>query len=412
MATNNILTPQMITSESLEIAENQLVLGRTVNRQYDNAFAIPGGRIGDTLKIRLPERKLVRTGPALQIQAVNQQYASLVVQYQQGIDLSFTSADLTLKLDFFSDLFLKPNVSQLASFVDYQVASDSYKYIYNSVGTPGTTPATSQVILDAKTKLDNGATPGTDRYIALNPAASNSIVEGLKALYNPVDNISKQFKNGYIGSMPTYGFKEVNMTQSIPAHTTGSRTSTANTLSLSASVTTEGTTTISITGDSGTKTIKQGDVFTIAGCYAVNPQTRVSTGQPQQFVVTADATSSGGAWSSVSISPPLYSASQALATVNTLPSSGAYVNFLGSASTAYAQNLVYQKDAIILVTCDLVMPNNLQMAARENHNGFSMRLLQQYDVFNDQMPIRLDVMYGSVVARPEFACRIWGEAVG
>ena len=406
-----ILTDQIITAEALQIAENQLVLGRTVNRQYDSSFGVPGGKIGDTLKVRLPERKLVVNGPALQVQSTNQQYVSLTVQYQQHIDLSFTSTDLTLKLDYFSDLFLKPNVSQLASTVDYTVAADTYKYIYNSVGSPGTTPSTSQVLLDAKTKLDNSAAPMTNRYVMYNPLASNSTVEGLKGLYNPQDSISKQFKQGFIGSIPTLGFEEVNMSQSVPAHTTGSRTAASNTLSLSASVTTEGTSTLAITGDSGTKTIKQGDVFTIAGVNSVNPQTRVSTGVLQQFVATADATSSGGAWSSVSVSPALYSSSHALATVNALPSSGAYVNFLGSASTSYAQNLVYHRDAIILATCDLVLPRNLEMASRQSHNGISMRLAQQYDIWNDQQPVRLDVLYGSVVARPEFACRVWGEAL-
>jgi hypothetical protein len=148
-------------------------------------------------------------------------------------------------------------------------------------------------------------------------------------------------------------------------------------------------------------------VFTIANVFAVNPQTRESTGSLQQFVATADATASGGAYT-VSVSPAIYTSGQALATVDSFPQSGATVTFLGSASTQYPQNLLYHKDAIAFATADLVMPQGVDMASRQVHNGISMRIVRQYDINNDRLPCRIDVLYGFSVIRPQLACRMWG----
>jgi hypothetical protein len=203
------------------------------------------------------------------------------------------------------------------------------------------------------------------------------------------------------------GFDEVNMSQSIKQHTTGTR-STSDTILVNGAVTTQGATTINLDGGTGSATIKAGDVFTIAGVYAVNPQTRESTGSLQQFVCTSTATASSGAWTSVSISPAIYTSSQALATVDSFPADNAAVTFLGAASTQYAQNLVYHKDAITLATADLLMPQGVDMASRQVHNGISMRIVRQYDINNDRMPCRIDVLYGYSAIRPQMACRMWG----
>ena len=155
-------------------------------------------------------------------------------------------------------------------------------------------------------------------------------------------------------------------------------------------------------------TYKVGDVFTIAGVYAVNPQTRQTTGSLQQFVATATATASSGAWTDVAISPPIYTASQALATVDAFPADNAAVTFLGAASTAFPQNLIYNKNAITLGTADLLMPQGVDMASRQVHNGISMRIVRQYDINNDRMPCRIDVLYGYSVIRAPMAVRMWG----
>jgi hypothetical protein len=396
---NSILTIDMITRKALEILENSLVLTRTVNRQYDDSFAVEGAKIGSTLRIRLPDRALVTDGAALQVQDDNEQYTTLTVSSQKHIGVNFTTAELTMQLDDFAERVLKPRISQLASSIDADVAN-SFKYIGNSVGTPGTTPATSLVLLQAQQKLNENAAVMQPRYATVNPAANAALIEGMKGLFNPVSAISKQFKNGMFGE-GILGYDELNMSQSIKQFTTGSR---AGTVTVSTTVTAEGSTSIVLTG-LGSTTIKAGDVFTIGSVFAVNPQTRESTGSLYQFVALADVTASTTATVTV---PAMYSASQALATVDALPVSGAAVTFLGAASTQYPQNLIYHRDAISFATADLLLPQGVDMASRQVHNGISLRVVRQYDINNDRLPCRIDVLYGYSVIRPQMAVRLWG----
>jgi hypothetical protein len=398
---NSILTIDMITRKALEILENNLVLTRNVNRQYDDSFAVEGAKIGSTLRIRLPDRALVTDGAALQVQDDNEQFTTLSVSNQKHIGVNFTSAELTMQLDDFADRVLKPRISQLASSIDADVAN-AYQTIGNSVGTPGTTPSTSLVLLQAQQKLNENAAVMSPRYATVNPAANAGLVEGMKGLFNPTDTISKQFKNGMMGT-GVLGFDEVNMSQSIKQFTTGSRTNGTT----AAAVTSEGATTISLTGLGASGTVRIGDVFTVADCFAVNPQTRESTGSLFQFVALADVTASGAGAATVTVAA-IYSAGHALATVNVLPANSKTVTFLGSASTQYAQNLVYHKDAITFATADLLLPQGVDMAARAVHNGISLRIVRQYDINNDRMPCRIDVLYGYSTIRPQMACRVWG----
>jgi hypothetical protein len=398
---NTILTIDMITRKSLEILENNLVLTRNVNRQYDDSFAVEGAKIGSTLRIRLPDRALVTDGAALQVQDDNEQFTTLTVASQKHIGVNFTSAELTMQLDDFAERVLKPRISQLASSIDADVAN-AYKTIGNTVGTPGTTPSTSLVLLQAQQKLNENAAVMSPRYATVNPAANAGLVEGMKGLFNPTDTISKQFKNGMMGT-GVLGFDEINMSQSIKQHTTGSRVATGN--SVTTTVTAQGTATLALTIGSGL-TIKAGDVFTIADCYAVNPQTRESTGSLFQFVALADATATLTAIT-VSVAP-IYTSANALATVDSFPVAGKAVVFVGAASSQYAQNLVYHKDAITFATADLLLPQGVDMAARAVHNGISLRVVRQYDINNDRMPCRIDVLYGFNTIRPQMGCRIWG----
>ena len=397
---NSILTIDMITRKALEILENNLVLTRNVNRQYDDSFAVEGAKIGSTLRIRLPDRALVTDGAALQVQDDNEQFTTLTVASQKHIGVNFTSAELTMQLDDFAERVLKPRISQLASSIDADVAN-AYKTIGNTVGTPGTTPSTSLVLLQAQQKLNENAAVMSPRYATVNPAANAGLVEGMKGLFNPTDTISRQFKNGMMG-MGVLGFDEINMSQSIKQHSTGTRAATGTVTA--AAVTAEGSATLTLTVGSG-ETIAVGDVFTIADCFAVNPQTRESTGSLFQFVALASTTATTTATVTVA---PMYSANHALATMLTLPANAKAVVFVGAASTQYPQNLVYHKDAITFATADLLLPQGVDMAARAVHNGISLRVVRQYDINNDRMPCRIDVLYGFSTIRPQMACRIWG----
>ena len=399
---NSILTIDMITRKALQILENNLVITRNVNRQYDDSFAVEGAKIGSTLRIRKPDRALVTDGAALSVQDDNEQYTTLTVSSQKHIGVNFTSAELTMQLDDFAERVLKPRVSQLASTVDNDVAGIAYKGIANSVGTPGTTPATSLVLLQANQKLSEFATPLNPRYATVNPAANAALVEGMKGFFNPTNTISRQFKSGMMGE-GVLGYEEVNMSQSIVNHTNGNW---GTTITSTGTLSTQGQATLPISFTGSGSTWKIGDVFTIANVYAVNPQTRQSTGSLQQFVVTADLTAS--TTGTLSVYPAIYTSSHALATVDSFPQAGAAVTMLGTAATGYAQNLVYHKDAITFATADLLLPQGVDMGSRQVHNGISLRIVRQYDINNDRLPCRIDVLYGASVIRAEMGCRVWG----
>jgi predicted pyridoxine 5'-phosphate oxidase superfamily flavin-nucleotide-binding protein len=400
---NSLLTIDMITRKSLEILENNLVITRNVNRQYDDSFAVEGAKIGSTLRIRLPDRALVTDGAALQVQDDNEQFTTLTVSSQKHIGINFTSAELTMQLDDFAERVLKPRISQLASTVDADVAN-AYKLIGSSVGTPGIAPATALVLLQAQQKLNENAATMSPRYATVNPAANAALVNGLAGFFNPTDVISRQFKNGMMGEQ-VLGYEEVNMSQSIKVHTCGTRTATGGTTS--AAVTTEGAIVIAITGAGNAATVKAGDVFTVADCFAANPQTRESTGSLFQFVALADVILGSSGEGNISVAP-IYSAANALCTVVSLPGNSKAVTFVGAAGGSFPQNLVYHRDAIAFATADLLLPQGVDMASRAVHNGISLRVVRQYDINNDRMPCRVDVLYGFNTIRPQMACRIFG----
>lgn len=391
----------MITNKALSILENELVVTRNCNRQYDDSYAQDGAKIGSTLRIRLPDRATVSTSATLAVEDVTETNTSLTVTNRAQIALSYTTQELTMDIDDFAERKIKPRMSQIASSIDYAVASGCYKQIWNSVGTPGTTPSTSLVLLQAQQKLNESAAAMSPRYAAVNPAANAALVEGMKGFFNPTGTISKQFKSGMMGE-GVLGYDEISMSQSIGVHTTGDW---GTTITSTGTLSTQGQATLPISFTGSSKTWKEGDVFTIDNVYAVNPQTRVSTGSLQQFVVTGDLTASSTG--TLSIAPAIYT-SGALQTVNSFPQAGAAVTMLGSAATQYPQNLVYHRDAITFATVDLEMPKGVDMGARKEHNGISVRIVRQYDINNDRLPTRFDVLYGFKVIRPEMACRIWG----
>ena len=400
---NDILTPTAVTREALRILHNNLEFTKGVDRQYDDSFAKSGAKIGDSLKIRLPNKFNVRTGKTLDAQDTNETSTTLQVATQKGVDVNFSSAELTLDLDDFSDRILKPAMAKLASVIDFAGLTEAYQNTYNQVGTPGTAPATALVHLQAGVKMDNYATPRDDqRYMCLNPEAQAATVNGLTGLFNSTNEISEQYKKGMMGK--SLGF-QFGMDQNINVHTTGEFAGTT----LVDDTVVEGDAVITV--DAFTNAgpdVKKGDVFTIAGVNAVNPETGQDTGQLAQFVVTADTTGASNEID-IPVSPAfIASSTNPYRTITELPSDGDAVTFVGTAETAYPINMAHHKEAITLATADLIMPGGVDFAAREVQDGISLRIVRQYDINNDNLPCRIDVLYGWKMLRPEMACRVTG----
>ncbi len=403
---NTILTPTMVTRKALEILHANLNFIGSINRQYDDSYAKSGAKIGSTLKVRLPNQFEIRTGAQLQAKDVVESSVDLVMGTQKGVDVNFSSVELTLSLDDFSERILEPAMAVLAANIEAD-AINMYKDVWNMVNTAGTAqPALLTEWLAARKLLNECLAPKDgNRYFCINSLAMAAIVDALKGLFNPQSAIADQFRDGVMGRAIGFTWLENDL---IVRHLTGSRDNTTPLADGDAAADQDGST-IHCDGFDQNATIKKGDVITFSGVYAVHPETKQSYGYLQQFVVTEDATALGTTGDvDLNISPPVISTG-AKQNVSAKVADGATVTVIGDASSYYAQNLGYHRDAFAFVTADLEMPKGVDFAAREVFDGISMRVVRQYDINYDKFPCRIDVLYGYKAVRPQLAVRIQGK---
>ena len=400
---NSILTPTAVTREALRILHQKLNFIGNINRSYDDSFAQSGAKIGDSLKIRLPNQYTVRTGRAISVQDTAEESVTLQVATQKGVDMAFTSADLTMSMDDFTDRVLEPAMSVLSANIEHDALS-MYKDVYQEVSDVGDTLAIADV-LNASKRLTNALAPMSKRTLLLTPKSNVDLVSANTSLFNDQTKIAQQYRKGLIGN-DFFGFDKVMQNTLLYTHTTGTEAGAdtgANVNGASqtgASVTVNGT----VSG-----TFKKGDIVSFAGCYDVHPETKATLSNLKQFVVTADVSTS---YSSIPISPSIVT-SGAKQNVSASPTDTGEVwkvesddsTGIGSAAD-YEVNLAFHKDAFAFATADLIMPKGVDFAAREVLDGISMRVVRQYDINNDNLPCRLDVLYGYKTIRPELACRI------
>ncbi len=395
---NTILTPTAVTRESLRVLHQKLNFVGTITREYDDSFAKKGAKIGDTLKIRLPNQYTVRTGAALSAQDTSESSVSLQVGTQKGVDLNFTSAELTLSLDDFSKRIIEPAMSVLAANIEAD-AMNMFKDVYQSVWNGGSSATLSKILAGRKT-LQDALAPPNNRTASLNTQDNVDLVDALKGLFQDSASISKQYREGYMGRTVGFDFVENTMW---PAFTRGAANTAYTTDTRTSALATDGTAYTSITVASGSGAWNMGDVFTIANCYRVHPETKVATTTLHQFVITA--TNAGGA-GTISFSPAIVlgGAKQNVSIPTT--SATAAITVAGTGSTATGTSLLYQEEAFAFATADLVMPNGVDFSARDVMDGISMRIVRAYDINNDKFPCRLDVLYGYKTIRPQLACRV------
>jgi hypothetical protein len=388
---NSLLTPSIIAKEALRILMNNMVMGNLVYRDYKKEF----NKIGSTVTIRKPVKFTVRTGATASVQDVTENSTSIVVNKQAGVDFAFVGSDMTLTIDDYSNRYLKPAMNTIANQIDQDLCI-LYKDVYQSVGTAGTTPATFLALAQAAQKLDEAACPTDARRLVLNPAAHWVLADGLKGVYNPAI-VDQLYTKGYLDNKA--GF-DIYADQNVYSHTKGTATGTPLVNGASqtgTSLVTDGWTN-SITG-----ILKTGDVFTLAGVFSVNPVSGLSTGNLQQFTVTADANSDGSGNSTLTISPGI-TTSGAYKTVSGSPADNAAITVVAS----HAANIAFHQNAFALVTVPMEIPDSVVWGARETFNGVSIRVIKDYDVTNDKEITRLDVLYGTKTLYPELACRLLG----
>jgi len=399
---NTLLTINMITREAVRLWKNSNAFLQNVDMQYDSSFAVAGAKIGSALRIRLPNDFVVTTGPGLSVQDTTETNTTLVLATQKHVDVSYSTADRTLSLDDYSRRVLAPMINNLAGAVAVDLMSGSEGGICNFVANQDVnnnvlSPVMS-TYLNAGAQLALNSAPIANRKIVNNPITEARVVASLSGLLNPASQISRQYTTGRMYDALNFIWMS---DQTGIAHTTGTLAQ--------GSATVDGAdqTGLNLTVNALAGSLNIGDIITIAGVYQVNRITKQTTGQLRQFAVTANV--AVGA-TSIPIYPALVPAVNGqpvqYQTVTVSPADGAAVNPASTlaAGVTYRKNFAYAPEAVTLATADLEMPRGVHEAAREEFDGISMRMITDYMIGTDQLITRLDVLYGYLWIRPEWAC--------
>lgn len=348
--------------------------------------------------MRLPNQYAVRTGPALATQDTTETSVELKVATQKGVDLNFTSVDLTMGLDDFSDRVLEPAMSVLAASIEAD-AMTMYQDVANQVNSQGSAATFQKVLQGRKILVDNLAPLG-GRTANLNTQDNMDMVDALKGLFNDSDAVAKQYREGYMGRTAGFDFMENTLW---PSHLRGAANTAYTTNTLAAALPPSSNPVNAITVAAGAGSLAKGDIITIAGVMRVHPETKVSTGVQQQFVVTQAHPGGAG---QVQISPPIITSGPQQTVTMATTNAASPIQVAGVAGAAHGLSLLYHKSAFAFATADLVMPKGVDFAARQVFDGISMRIVRQYDINSDRFPCRLDVLYGYRTLRPQLACRL------
>ncbi len=390
---NSLLTPSIITKEALAILHQKLNFVGSINRQYDDQYAKSGAKIGNDLKIRLPNEFTVRSGATLSSQDVTEQSVTLQVATQKGVDFTFSSEELTMHIDQFKERYIEPAMAVLAANIEndaFSMSNDVYNFV-NGVGSANSFAN----VTEAQKQLTLGLAPYGDRQYMHDPQSVVDMLADTKGLFQDSGQIAKQYKDGMLGRIAGFDHFENTL---VPTHTTGTAAATTGYLVNGASQTGA-----SLTVDGGSTTFLVGDIITIAGVNRVHPETKADTGVLQNFVVTAN---SGTSATSLSISPSI-TTSGGNQNVSGSPADNAAVSKVGGGNGAdWTDTLAYHKNSFVFASADLVLPEGVDFAAREVMDGISMRIVRDYSISADTFPCRIDILYGYKTVRPETACRV------
>ncbi|MFZ3044040.1 MAG: P22 phage major capsid protein family protein [Minisyncoccia bacterium] len=409
---NTLKFIDMVAREAQSIAHEKATFIGTTDLQYDDSFGKSGAKIGSTLRVRKPNEYLRRTGSrVMDVQDQNEDTQTITVATQDGVDMRFNSAELTLDTDSVSDVaafskrYIEPAVSVLVSGIESDYLAFATKATYNVAGTAGTAIASLVAPGAARAKINQGLAPKDNRFIQMDSVTMGGLVNGVAAYFNPSNAIEKQYREGIVARTAMADYYENERIWTL----TNSDDVTANTNA--DGLVTDGGSTIAVGDDLAQAKQVVGSVFTVAGVYACHPETKAAYRHLQQFTVTATGVVS------VTVSPTIYLTgarknvcSSAGADLAVTAFNEAALTFVGLASTSYAQPLMYHKEAFQFVTADLPLMDDALKCTRRVKDGLSLRVWMASDIRNDELLMRIDILYGMAALRPAWACRMVGAA--
>lgn len=397
---NTLATCNLIAKESLAVIENMLGFAANVNRDWEDEFTsnmARGYAPGQTISIKKPPRYTYRAGRVAVPQSTVESTVPLTLQ-QGGADLSFNGFERTVSIQQMSQK-IQAAMATVANEIDRQGLQLARQSTWNTLGTPGTPPATQAQALAAITQLNQrldemGAPRDRMRSLALNPSLNAALIQGFAGLFNSSGTLSKQFDGGMM--VDSLGLKYF-MDQNVDTHTNGGQ-AVAGTNVNGAGQTGSNITVVGLGG-----TMTKGTKITLPGVFAVNPQSRTSTGTLAQWTLTADV---AAAATVLPISPALV-VSGAFQNASASPTTGQPFVIFGTASGSFAANLAYHRDAYTLAMVPMYAPpdgKGVIDVARASYKGLNIKATEFYDGVNDNYIIRLDVLFAWAATYPELSC--------
>jgi hypothetical protein len=386
-----------IGRDVLRVATNETRFVRNITKKDGSDFTVAATKVGDTVGVRLPQRFVTNKGAAFVGQGIADQVVMVTITDQANIGWGWSSSEGIFNIQDVRERFVNPAASQMANTWDKDALGRLYQDVYNNEGTPGTVPVTNAVYTGGRARLTNFATPADSRVMVVNALMGAGISGANLALFGPRASIDGAWKEGMLAG-EALGWKQWWEDVNVFPHVYG--TYTVAGVVDGASQT--GASILTKTWTTGV--LKKGDTFTIAGVFAVNPQSYQNTTQLQQFVVTNDISDTAGAMT-IPISPSIIT-SGAYQTVTASPADNAVITFLGGATGATSpQGLGFHKQAFVMASADPIMPKQ-GVAKVVRKDGVSLRIWEASDIMTDQHPTRLDSWYGFKTLRAEWATRI------
>lgn len=400
---NTFKVIDMVTKESLRIMHEKLAFIGTVDRQYDDSFKNNGAKIGSTLRVREPNQYKRRQGSrVMDVQDQNEQTQTITVATQDGVDMRFNSAELIQSVNngaAFDDLsknYIEPAVSVLVSGIEADFLAYCTKLTPAVAGTAGSAINSLTALGAARAKLNQQLAPKEERFVQMDSVQMGTLVSGVATYFHDQKSIGEQYREGFVKrtAMATFYENERIWTLTNGADVAGE----INNGTLTSGIT-------SLTVDGFTAAPSVGAVFTVEGIYDVHPETKAAYSHLKQFVVTAATTTS------ITFSPAMiYDTTNPRQNCSGTPVDGADITFVGAASSSYLQSIMYHPEAFQFITADLPLMDDAQKCVRRVKDNLSVRVWMGSDIRNDELLLRLDVLYGMAALRPQWACRLIGTA--
>ena len=400
---NSLVTIDMVTREALRIAHEKCQFIGTVDRQYDDAYAKTGAKIGSALRVRRPNQYTRTTGSrVMSVQEQAEATTSITLATQDHVDMSFNSAELALSIDEISDRYIAPAMSVLMSGIESDFLAYATKATYNVAGTAGTPPTDLVAVGAARAKLNQYLAPKDgNRFIQCDSVTMGGMVNGLKGLFQDSSQIKDQYREGMIGRTAMADWYENDRMWTLTNGSDVTGTTDATSLVTDGGSTVDMHTTVAVSAQ------VVGEVFTISGVYACHPETKAPYSSLQQFTITAIGASTTTVSPTIYLTGPKQNVCKSDGTtLATTDFNSKTLTFVGAASTSYVQNLMYHKEAFQFVTADLPLMGGSASCGRCSQDGISLRVWQDGDIRNDELLMRIDILYGFAALRPEWACRI------